>query len=136
MSDVILLDANVLDQINRGNAAAANALLTRIRNGDQVYISQQAYNEAIVNTLPRQATANRLLLERLNINLAPAGDATIRYDTYAGNATPRVQVLSEADARVAAQARAIGAQVWSFDGAFRNNGNAVTQQLGVRVAAE
>ncbi|MCI0391507.1 MAG: type II toxin-antitoxin system VapC family toxin [Acidobacteria bacterium] len=136
MSDVILLDANVLDQINRGNNAAANALLSRIQNGDQVYISQQAYNEAIVNALPRQSTANRILLERLNINLAPAGDATTRFDTYDRNATPRVPILSEADARVAAQARAIGAQVWSFDGAFRNNGNAVTQRLGVRVAVE
>lgn len=136
MSDVILLDANVLGQINRGNEAAANALLARIRNGDRVYISQQAYNEAIVNALPRQATANRLLLERLNINLAPAGEATVRYDTYSRNETPRGTVLSEADARVAAQARAIGAQVWSFDGAFRNNGNAVTQRLDVRVAPE
>ena len=86
MSDIILLDANVLDQINRGNEAAANALLTRIRNGDRVYISQQAYNEAIVNAFPWQATANRLLLERLNINLAPAGDATTRYDAYSRNA--------------------------------------------------
>ncbi len=135
MPRTILIDANIIDQINRGNSQAANALLGMIRNGDTVYICQQAYNELIVNALPRGATANRLLLERLNINLAPAGSMAARVDVYSQNQTRTGTVLSQPDALVAAQARAIGAELWSFDRAFRNQGG-VTTTLGVPVAPE
>ncbi|MCI0335949.1 MAG: PIN domain-containing protein [Acidobacteria bacterium] len=135
MPRTILIDANVIDEINRGNDKAANALLGMIRNGDKVYISQQAYNELIVNSLPRQATANRIVLERLNINLAPAGPMATRVDVYSQNQTRTGSVLSEPDSLVAAQARANGAELWSFDGPYRTNA-AVTNRLGVQVAPE
>jgi predicted nucleic acid-binding protein len=135
MGRTILLDANVIDQINRGNSEAADALLRMTRAGDRIYISQQAYNELIVNALPRGATANRLLLERLNIQIAPAGPMATRVDVYSRNQTPAGTVLSEPDSLVAAQARAINAELWSFDRAFRTNA-AVTNRLGVQVAAE
>jgi hypothetical protein len=47
----------------------------------------------------------------------------------------RRKVLSEEDALVAAQSKAINAEIWSFDRAFRNNPGAV-RNLGVKVAPE
>ena len=135
MARTILLDANVIDQINRGNTAAATALTGMIKNGDTVYIAKQAYNELITNSLPRAATANRLLLERLDIQVAPAGSMAQRVDVYAQNQTRNGTVVSTPDSLVAANAKAIQAELWSFDGPFRTNA-AVGNRLGVRVAPE
>src|SRR5262249_5215767 len=132
------IDANVLDQINRGNASAANSLLALSARGE-VYISQQAYNEAVVNPLmPRQATANRLVLEELGIQIAPPGTFEARMEVHIRNATTGPEgggVLSEADAQVAAQGGALGAEVWSYDGPYRDNAQQV-QGLGVQIAPE
>ncbi|MEP7076048.1 MAG: hypothetical protein ABI878_09565 [Acidobacteriota bacterium] len=135
MADPILLDGNVIDEINRGNAQAANALVNMSRNGRTIYITQQAYNEIIVNALPRQATANRIVLEKFNINIAPGGAMATRVEVYTQNQTRTGTVLSLPDSLVAAQAKALNAEIWSFDGPFRTNA-AVTNKLGVKVAPE
>jgi predicted nucleic acid-binding protein len=135
MGRTILLDGNVIDEINRGNSQAANALLNMVRNGDRLYISQQAYQEIIVNALPRQATANRIVLERLNITLAPPGPMATRVDLYSQNQTRTGTILSQPDSLVAAQARAIGAELWSFDRAFRGQAGTTTT-LQVQIAPE
>jgi predicted nucleic acid-binding protein len=133
---IVLIDANVLEQINRGNASAATTIRNLSASVD-VYISRQAYNEAVVNTaIPRHATAQRLMLEELRIRIAPQGNLAARAAVYEANITPSGSVLSPADAATAAQARAINAEVWSFDRAFRVNYNSVQQTLGVRVAPE
>ncbi len=137
MARTIILDANVIDQLNRGNEGAANSVREMRRAGDTLYVSQQAYNELAVNPMiPRTAAANRELLGELNIRIAPPGDVATRTQVYAGNQTANGVLLSEADVLVAAQARATNAEVWSFDRAYRNNGNAIRQRLGVRVAPE
>ncbi len=136
MGRKLVLDANVVDQINRGNADAADALSKMRRNGDTVYVSQQAYNELVTQpAIPRTGAANKEFLKDANIEIAPAGPMAARVDVYAGNQTKTGTVLSEEDARVAAQAAAIGAEIWSFDRAYRNNANAV-RNLGVKVAPE
>jgi hypothetical protein len=91
---MILIDADVIDQISRGNAQAAQALL-RLRSTATIYISQQAFNEltsqpgtmiaGIGPDLPRTATANRLLLEELGIHVAPPGNMGQRVAAYAEN---------------------------------------------------
>jgi hypothetical protein len=136
VSRIILLDGTVIDQINRGNAQVADTLLGMVRNGDQIYISRQAYNEKVTNVLPREGTANRLMLERLNIRIAPAGPMASRVDVYARNQTRTGSVLSGPDSLVAAPARALNAEVFSTDSAFRNNAAAVRSRLGVLVAPE
>jgi hypothetical protein len=135
---MVIIDANVLDQINRGNASAANSLLN-LAARREVFISQQAYNEAVLNPLmPLTATANRLILEELGIPVAPAGEMEARVDVHTQNATtsrPGHGVLSEQDAPTAAQGAAIGAEVWSYDGPYHDNTPQV-EGLGVQVAPE
>ena|GEM_PF-5371627 len=132
---MLLLDANVIDQCNRGNQGAADALRARVADSD-VFVSQQAYNEMVVQPeLPRTATANRLALQDLGIRIAPPGPFPERGAAYAG-AAGGPQIISEADTLMAAQARAIGAEIWSFDRAFRNNHVDIENRLGVRIAPE
>lgn len=47
MARTLVIDANVVDQINRGNTDAANALKRMIDGGDTVYVSSQAYKELV-----------------------------------------------------------------------------------------
>ena len=136
MARTLILDANVVDQINRGNEDAADALKSMSRKGDTIYISKQAYEELVTKpAIPRTAAANKEFLKDAHIQIAPPGALAARVDVYSGNQTKTGTVLSEEDALVAAQAKAINAEIWSFDRAFRNNPGAVTN-LGVKVAPE
>ena len=119
MPRTILLDANVIDQINRGNVRAANALRGMIRIGDGVSLGQQAYLELVFHPEPRRATANEALLKRLNLRPA-TGAAAAR----AG------------EPPLAAQARALKAEVWSFADAFRAEPAQAAASFGVKVAPE
>jgi hypothetical protein len=121
MPRTILLDADVLDQINRGNIRAANALRGMIRLGDRVAVGQQAYLSLVFNPEPRAAAANELLLKRLNIAQAPL-------------TTARPKTADEPP--LAAQARALGAEVWSFADAFRARPKQAETKWGVKVAPE
>jgi len=134
----ILIDGNLLDQINRGNADAATKLKALCATSD-VYIAQQSYNEVVVNTaIPRMAKANQLMLDSLGIKIAPPGDAALRADVYRANQTTSggTVLANETDLLVGAQARAIDAEVWSPDKAYRNNSGGVSRTLGIKVAPE
>lgn len=141
----ILIDANVIGEINRGNRQAANALL-RLRGSAKVYISQQAFNEltsqpgkmiaGVGPDLPRTAAANRLLLEDLGIAVAPSGAAPDRIAVHATNIDKMKGNISAEDLAHVAQAKAIGAEVWSLDKTFRKNASMIEKQLGVTVAPE
>jgi hypothetical protein len=132
----ILIDANVLDQVNRGNRAAAHAL-KRLSASGSLYISQQAYNEAVTDpAFRRTATANRLLLDELGIKVAPPGDMGVRVDVYATRAGLRHIPMSEKDVMTTAQAKAINAKVWSFDDTFAKSHSMVKKTFGVDVAKE
>lgn len=139
MARTVMIDANVIDQINRGNVQAANAL-AELAKTETVYISRQAYVELVAQpAIPRMAIANKLLLEELHIGLAPATDLNSRSDVYVKNITAVKgggTVLSDPDVKVAAEAHAAGAEVWSFDKSFRTNSGAVSKSLGVTVANE
>ena len=113
MSRTIIIDANVIDQINRGNKAAADKLLELKRGGNKIWTAHQSHNELIVQPLiPRTAAANALILEEMRIPLAPPGTMRERADTYAKN--PLTAGLSEGkDLMLAAQnaaARLAGVQ--------------------------
>ncbi len=145
---VILIDADVIDQLNRGNANAAKTLRELLSSAD-VYISQQAFNELTAQPgtmiagvgpdIPRTATANRILLRDLGIQVGPPGALAQRVDVLEKNVTEIHKggtVLSERDVRTAAEARATNAEVWSFDDAYVKNRIAIETKLGVRVAPE
>jgi hypothetical protein len=136
---VVYIDANVIDQINRGNVNAANTLRQIISSGIEVRIPRQAYYELVNQpAIPREATANRLLLEEMNIRIGPATSLTQRVPTYERNITRSRAgtIISEADARMVAEVSAAGGEIWSFDRAFRTNPRNIEANFGLRVAPE
>lgn len=133
----IVLDANVFDQISRGNVEAADVLLEMTR-GNDVYISWQAFQEWVV--VPRnraQANMVKRVLERLGIKMAPPAPASVLADLRLKNVYGKGKtILAEGtDLKVAADAKALDAEVFSLDGPFRTNA-AVEKTLGVKVAEE
>lgn len=132
MPRTVILDGNVLDQLNRGNTAAATALKNLLKNGSTVYVSQQAYNEMVKNSaIPRSQAANQLFLDDLGIKVASPGKLADRVSVYSGSAK-----LSEADLLVVAQAKSAGAELWSFDRVFRKNHAEIAATLQVKIASE
>ena len=135
MPRTIIIDANVVDQINRGNGAAATTLRGMLRNGDRVYVSRQAYNELVRDPqIPRTRIANKLFLEKAGVKIAPPGLMKDRVAGYAGN--PVKSGASEKDVMHVGQARAIKAEVWSFDRVFRKNTKDIEQKTGIKIAPE
>src|SRR3954468_10318736 len=127
MARTILIDANVIEQIGRGNQQAADALRNMRARGDRVYVTQQAYNEMVNNpAIPRTGAAKREFLRDMSIQIAPPGNAAERGAALSANSTRGGNaILGPGDIQVAAHARGIDGEVWSFDRGFRNNGNAV-----------
>jgi hypothetical protein len=144
MSRVVLLDADVIGHLNRGSKKAAAALKKLLDSGAKVYVSHQAYAEltsqpgkkvaGVGPDSPQTAAANKKLIEDLGIRVAPATKLADRVDVYDRNANGKA--LSATDQMVAAEARALNAEVWSFDKAYRNNGEGVTRSFGVKIAKE
>jgi hypothetical protein len=135
---IIYIDANVFDQINRGNQAAAQSLNQLRASGADLRVSQWTYRELVQQPdIPRTAAANRLLINDLGIQVSPPVRFAERVELALPNQGRRGQtVLSAADAQVVVGARAGGGEVWSFDGAFRNNPQNIQATFGVQVAPE
>lgn len=135
----IVLDGNVFDQLARGNVEAADALVKLART-EKVYVSWQGFDEwAIKPTDRKQVDAVKRIIDRLELKMAPPAPKAVLDDLVAKNSyklgNRTATILSDAkDLKVAADAKALGAEVWSFDGAFTNG--AVEKKLGVKVAAE
>lgn len=135
---IVYIDANVIDQINRGNQAAAAALQQLRTSGADLRLSKWAYLELVGKPeIPRTATANRLMIEELNLRVDPAVPFSQRVDI--GLANEKLKggtVISPQDAQIAIGAKAGGGEIWSFDRAFRNNPQNIQATFGVSVAAE
>ncbi|MDA0140130.1 hypothetical protein OJ962_21685, partial [Solirubrobacter sp. CPCC 204708] len=135
----IMLDGNVLDQINRGNAAAASTLRGLQQAGHRLYVTHQAMRE-ITDDIedPQMRAAYRAMLADLQLTVAPAGSSSTMADRvrdYAANL--RSNALSDDDLLVATQARASNAELWSLDRAYRRNAGSVTATIrGLRLAPE
>jgi hypothetical protein len=134
---VVYLDATVIDQVVRGNQAAADALLA-LRATADVRISRWTWIELVERPAqPRTATAQRLLVEDLGIAVDDAIPMAQRVDLVIESAPPSGRVtFSPADTQFAISARAGGGEVWSFDRAFRTNPGNVNARFGVQVAPE
>jgi hypothetical protein len=137
---IVYIDANVIDQINRGNASAAKALRDILGSGGEVRVPMRAYSELVKQPeIPRTAEANRLLLEELGVRQGPPGALAERIGTYEASIT-RLRgggtVVSQADAEVIAEAKAGGGELWSFDRAVRTSPRNIEASFDIRVAPE
>jgi hypothetical protein len=135
----LYLDANVFDQINRGNLDAARTLRRLLDDPNvDVRVPPWIHRELVDQPdLPRTAAANRLMLADLRIqqgaapNLAQRVDVSLNSETASGGST-----VSLRDRQLIASARAGNAEIWSFDRTFRNNAAMIQSNHGVRVAPE
>jgi Domain of unknown function (DUF4157) len=137
---VVYIDANVIIQINRGNQSVANALRQMRSSGVEVRISPFQYNELVNNPeIPRTATAQRLMLQEMNITQGASPTQAQRVDTtLAGETGSGNNIMQIRDQQLVASARAGGrnVEIWSLDTPFTSNPRQVENTYGVRVAPE
>jgi len=137
---VVYIDANVIIQINRGNTNVANALRAMRAAGVDVRIAPYQYGELVRNPdIPRTATAQRLMLEEMNIRPGASPSLMQRVDVnLAGQTRSGSNIMQPADQQLVASARADGrnVEIWSLDTPFTSNARQVEGTYGVRVAPE
>jgi hypothetical protein len=134
---VVYLDASVIDQIARGNGAAAQALLT-LRSAADVRISRWTWIELVERpTHAKTATAQRRIIEDLRIAVDDPIPMAQRVERVLEASPPSGQIsFSPRDVQFGISARAGGGEVWSFDSAFAGNPQNAAARFGVRVAPE
>lgn len=147
MSDSLILDTNVLTDISRGNALAAEALTRHLKSGTKVYIARAAYNELVTDApTPFLRDQYRQMLEDLGITIAPKSSMRDRMELYADNVAHEPNKgqpgqideyggkgkIRPGDVYVAAEARSVRAQLWTFDENFAKRAS----NLGVPLAKE
>jgi predicted nucleic acid-binding protein len=125
---VIVLDSGIIIEISKGGKPVAEKLREFLKpeSGVEVYLTQQAYEELTAQPgklsggsgpdLPREAAANKRLLEDLNLKPAPVSQGAWKsvVDTYQRN-NKAGPLLSVEDLRSAAQAIAMNAEFWTLD---------------------
>jgi len=157
MSDVII-DANTLRHIGRGNRAAAEALKKIIASGRKVYIATAAYNEVVNGIDWPMNVQYRELLKDLKIGVPPAsknpGMIKARGGAYADNIVhvgdpangvpgPMTEYGGKkdavtgvksrpGDAFVAAETKALNAELFTLDETLANRARA----QGIKVHAD
>jgi predicted nucleic acid-binding protein len=154
----VLIDTQVFVQIASGNKQAADALLKRLASGDPVYISTVSKNELIMQSKGGLGPQYEKLLDDLKIKVAPATNMADRIDFHADNINmgkiprkipakdivnlhgnvsqykvdPATGNLRPTDAFVASEAKAMKAELWTYDTDFRIR----AEKLGVNIAEE
>ena len=147
MADPILLDKNVITSIARNNKPVAEALKRYLASGTPVYIARAAYDELVTRAqTPKQGGEYEWLLKDAGIKIAPSGKQTDRQTVLADNIQhepgpnrPRLDTFARkddpskpGDAFVAAQAKALGARLWTLDKKVKN----ASAVLGYQLAPE
>jgi hypothetical protein len=137
---VVYLDANIIIQINRGNQPVAQSLRTMRASGVEVLIPPYQYGELVNNPdIPRTATAQRLMLEEMNIKVGAAPEMAQRVDVnIAGQTAAGGNIMQLTDQQLVASAKADGrnVEIWSLDTPFTSNPGQVESTYGVRIAPE
>src|SRR5262249_45986148 len=151
---VIIMDANVIFDIGRGNKEAADALTRYLQTGTTVYIAQAAYDEVVTRNA-KTGAGYELLLKDLKISTAPPGSISERIEFQArnmevppgnpkqpggpikdyarsstnpdGSKTPNTNLPG--DSFVASQAYANKARLWTLDGKVRDRARALGDQI-------
>jgi hypothetical protein len=161
MGDIII-DANLIRNIAQGNREAAEAMVRLLKKGRRIYIAHAAYNEVVHGTALAEQYGKLLKELKISVNPASAvsaakgetGAITARGNVYADNlqqvAKPSRGIpgpMTEyggrrdpttglktrpGDAFVAAEAKALDAELWTLDQQFARQ----ARQRGVKIAAE
>jgi Domain of unknown function (DUF4157) len=139
-SRVVYIDANIIIQANRGNQPVAEALRAMQRSGVEVRIPPFQYGELVNDPdIPRTATAQRLVLEEMNIRVGAAPSLEQRVDVnLAGQTAAGGNIMQQSDQQLVASVQADGrnAEIWSLDTPFTSNPEQVETVYGVRIAPE
>jgi hypothetical protein len=141
---IIYLDANVFDEINRGNTRAAD-LLRNYGQTAEVHIGNTVYQQLVVKpNWPETRTANRILIEDLHIQIDPElpkekliERATAGWETgkeKEGRGGIRTQIVPTKDVPVVAEIPQ-GAEFWTFE-RFRKNAARIEEAYRIRFAPE
>ena len=153
----VVIDKQVFLQIASGNRQIADALLKRLASGDPVYIGTVSKNELIMQSKGGLGPQYEKLLDDLKIKVPPATNMADRIDFHAdnikmgkipkgpakdivnlhGNVTqykvePATGNLRPTDAFIASEAKAMNAELWTYDRDFRIR----AEKLGVNIADE
>lgn len=139
---IVYLDGNVIDQINRGNAPAAQRLRTLLTMAD-VRISDYVYDELVTEQIAHGwaevGTANRLFIEDLHIKVESPTTMAQRSEVGIGNwnanEKARQGPIQHKDIPVLAAMREPGAELWTFDG-FAKNPKDIEKRFGKKIAPE
>jgi len=143
----IIIDANILNQIARGNVAVAQAL-TRLLKGNKIYIARAAYNELTQGSPDKYLRdAYKSILEDLEIEIAPESNMGERVDVYKNNIEyvkpnkmapgpideygGKAEIVNgkkvkttPGDVFVAAETKALKAKLWTLDENFAKRARA------------
>ena len=133
---VVMVDANVFDQINRGNGQMADAMLRLRSSGARVVVGAHAAFELSAN-IPDAGMrgAYQAMLHDLGVEINPPD--LRRPFNQRQRVAYQNPILSLEDAAVAAEADAAGVELWSADRAYVNQPRNVTRSMpNLRVAPE
>ena len=152
----VVLDTSVVKSIGRGNSHAAAALKQMRASGVRVYISRLAYRELVIDAPTSDLGKRwRLLLRDAKIKIPPKSPMGDRVDVYrdniAGQEFPhemeykprggltqykskglKENLARPGDVFVAAEAKSVGARLWTFDKNLAKRG----AKLGIDIAPE
>ncbi len=130
---IVHLDTSVIDQINRGNTDAAEALKRLKASGAQVSISTPVYTELTQRGADLQIRkGNELLISELGMRRVPTGSLEIRSGVYDQYARSDITKKMEKDLPIIAAAKEDGAELWTFDSRLNTN----AEKLGVHIIPE
>jgi hypothetical protein len=135
---IVYLDTNVIDQVVRGNADAAQTLLALRAAGVDLRIGHTTWRELVANPARLETRVHqRLLLADLGVAVDDEIPRATRLDEYMGSIPPRGNSgFSYEDSQVAIGARAGQGELWSFDAAFAGNPANAQARFGLAVAPE
>jgi hypothetical protein len=132
-----MLDGLIFDQINRGNKAMAKALLEMKRSGARIVIGETVEQEFLEDVPdPQMRAAHEAMVRDLGIEVNPADLRTTPAQRAPYAAEVRASVTGAKDTKVASEAMASHAELWSTDVSYRRNPASVARLKDLHLAPE
>ena len=134
---VVFIDGNVLDQINRGNKAMAQAMLKMKASGTRMVMGESVEKEFITNVSDKQMhSAHQAMVRDFGIEMNPADLHTSAAQRAPYAKELRANLTGIKDTEVAAEAMAAHAELMTIDVTYRKNPKSVAKIKELRMAPE